>query len=166
MKSLMLTVAALSVAASAAEAQQWQGEVHGNYARTTQTHANSWGAGAQMASTWGAKKAPVQLVTSLAGDWQQQENSGPSQWTLGYDATIQPGGQSAFTPYAGGSISANWLRGGGAPDGTLLGLQYIIGLQVKPEAQSAMTLKFEVRPGYVRTQEHSVTGRFGVDWSM
>jgi hypothetical protein len=37
---------------------------------------------------------------------------------------------------------------------------------VKPEAQSQLTLKFEVRPGYVKTQEHSVTGRFGVDWSI
>jgi hypothetical protein len=147
-------------------AQQWQAEVHGNYARTTQSHANSWGTGVQVASTWGAKRAPVQLVTSLAGDWQKQENNGPSQWSLGYDATVQPGGQSAFTPYAGGGISANWLRGSGAPSGTLLGLQYIVGLLVKPEAQSQLTLKFEVRPGYVKTQEHSVTGRFGVDWSI
>ena len=147
-------------------AQQWQGEVHGNYARTTTSHANSWGAGAQAAATWGAKKAPVQLVTSLAGDWQKQENGGPSQWTLGYDATVQPGGQSAITPYAGGGISANWLSGGGAPSGTLLGLQYIVGLQFKPEAQGPLSLKLEVRPGYVKTQEHTVTGRLGVDWSM
>jgi hypothetical protein len=79
---------------------------------------------------------------------------------------VQPGGQSAITPYAGGSISANWLSGGGAPSGTQLGLQYIVGLQFKPEAQGPLALKLEVRPGYVKTQEHSVTGRLGVDWSM
>lgn len=166
MQKWLVTIAAVACSARVAGAQQWQGELHGNYARTTQTHSNSWGAGAQVASTWGAKNAPAQLVTSFAGDWQQQENDGPRQWTLGYDATVQPGGQHAFTPYAGGSISANWLSGGGAPSGAQLGLQYILGLLLKPEAQSALTLKFEVRPGYVKTQEHSVTGRFGVDWSI
>lgn len=161
-----IVISALVLVSGTSRAQQWQSEVHGNYARTTQTHSNSWGAGAQVSSTWGGKNAPVQLGTSLAGDWQQQENNGPSQWSVGYDATLQPGGQHMLTPYAGGSISANWLNGGGAPSGTHLGLQYILGVQAKPEAQSALTLKFEARPGYVQTQEHSITWRFGVDWSI
>ena len=165
MQKWIVSVTMLLVAAPLG-AQQWQAEAHGNYARTTTSHANSWGAGAQVAATLGAKSAPAQLVTSLAGDWQEQENNGPTQWTLGYDATVQPGGQRLLTPYAGGSISANWLSGGGAPNGTQLGLQYILGLLLKPEKQGAITLKFEVRPGYVKTQEHSVTGRFGVDWSI
>jgi hypothetical protein len=166
MKHWIVAALALMVTGRASGAQQFQAEVHGNYARTTQTHANAWGAGAQLASTWGAKRAPAQLVTSLAGDWQAQENNGPTQWTLGYDATVQPGGQRMLTPYAGGSISANWLSGGGAPSGAQLGLQYILGVLLKPEAQGPLTLKLELRPGYVKTQEHSVTGRFGVDWSM
>lgn len=48
----------------------------------------------------------------------------------------------------------------------MLGLEYIVGLQFKPESQTPLTLKFEVRPGYVKTQEHSITWRFGVDWSI
>ena len=166
MQKCLVMIVPFVLAVPALGAQQWQGEAHGNYARTTTTHANSWGAGLQVAATLGAKNAPAQLVTSLGGDWQRQENNGPTQWTLGYDATVQPGGQHMLTPYAGGGISANWLSGGGAPSGTLPGLQYILGLQLKPEQQGALTLKLELRPGYVKTQEHSITGRFGVDWSI
>jgi len=161
-----MVIGAVVFVAGTSRAQQWQGEVHANYARTTQSHTNSWGAGVQVANTWGAKSGPVQLGTSFSGDWLQEENNGPSEWSLGYDATLQPGGQHLLTPYAGGSISANWLSGGGAPSGTHLGLEYILGVQVQPEAQSALTLKFEARPGYVQTQEHTVTWRFGVDWSI
>jgi hypothetical protein len=164
-KSLVIT-AAIAIITPACGAQQWQAEGHGNYSRTTQSHANSWGAGAQISSTWGGTSAPVQLVTSPGVDWMKQENNGPSQWSLSYDATIQPGGSSALTPYAGGSISANWLSGGGAPSGAKLGLQYILGLSFKPETQGPLTLKLEVRPGYVKTQEHSVTGKFGIDWAI
>jgi hypothetical protein len=77
MQKCFVTIAAIACSASFAGAQQWQGEVHANYARTTQTHSNAWGAGAQVASTWGRTNAPAQLVTSLAGDWQEQENNGP-----------------------------------------------------------------------------------------
>jgi hypothetical protein len=165
MKYQFVILAAWLVPAIAA-AQQSSVEGHASYARTTQTHQSSWGAGAQYQMVWGAKNAPVQLGTSLGGDWMQQENSGPTTWSLSYDATLQPGGGGSITPYAGGSISANWLSGGGAPSGAQLGLEYILGVQLKPEAQGPLSLKFEVRPGYVKTQEHTVTGRFGVSYDL
>jgi len=166
MRWVVMMGALLCGTAGALSAQQWQGEAHANYARTTQSHTNSWGAGLQVQALWGKSSAPVQIGTSVAGDWQRQEHGGPDQWTLGYDVTAQPGGQHMLTPYAGGSISANWLSGNGSTSGALLGLQYILGVQLKPEAQSALTLKLELRPGYVHTQEHSITVRFGVDWSI
>jgi hypothetical protein len=166
MMRLVMTVGALLAIAPAASAQQWSGEVHGSYARTTHSHVNSWGAGVQVQALWGKTTAPVQIGTSLAGDWQRQENNGPDQWSIGYDLTAQPGGQHMFTPYAGGGISANWQHGNGSTSGAELGLQYIIGVQVKPEAESELLLKLELRPGYVKTQEHSLTVRFGVDWSI
>ena len=166
MMRVVVVLCAVVAGAQTAGAQQWQGEVHANYARTTQSHLNSWGAGVQVQALWGKSSAPVQLGTSVAGDWQRQENNGPDQWSLGFDATVQPGGQHMLTPYAGGGISANWLRSNGSSSDALLGLQYIVGVSIKPEAQSALQLKLELRPGYVKTQEHSITARFGVDWSI
>src|SRR4051812_22826914 len=90
MKRQLIGLALLIVPATVA-AQQWSVEGHGNYARTTQTHLSSWGAGAQVVATWGGTTAPIQLNTSLGGDWIKQENSGPTTWSLSYDATIQPG---------------------------------------------------------------------------
>jgi hypothetical protein len=147
-------------------AQEWSVEAHGNLARTTETHLKSWGAGASLGALWGATNAPIRLGTSLGGDWQKQENSGPTQWSLSYDVTLQPGGESAITPYAGGSISANWLSGTGVPSGAQTGLDYLIGVEIKPDSQSPVSAKLEVRPGYVQTQEHAVTFRAGLSVSM
>jgi hypothetical protein len=155
----------LMVATSSAAAQQSQVEAHGSYARTTQSHSNSWGAGAQLNTNWGSKQAPVQLSTSEGIDWTKQENDGPSTTSLGLDVTIQPGGGGVFTPYAGGSASANWVSKN-APGGALLGLEYLAGVFYKLEAQGKLSLHAEVRAGYVRTQEHTVTGRFGVAFSI
>ena len=161
-----IIASALIASTRVAVAQQMQAEGHANYSRTTQTHQNSWGVGGQVQATWGGSSAPIQLGTSAGVDWMKQENSGPTTWTVGTDITVQPGGSSALTPYAGFNVSANWLSGDNSPSGALLGLQYIIGLQLKPEAQGPLAFKVEVRPGYVRTQEHSVMGRFAVAFSM
>jgi hypothetical protein len=165
MRLLILTTALLC-SARLARAQSWDLEGHGTYARTTQSHQNSWGAGAQLAGTWGSKSAPVQLGMSVGGDWLTQENSGPTQWSISYEPTLQAGGGHALIPYVGGSISANWLSGNNSPSGALLGLQSIFGVQFKPESQGPLSVRLEARPGYVRTQEHSVDWRFGVSWSL
>ena len=164
--SLRLAAAfGLMAAGSSAAAQQSQIEAHGSYVRTTQSHSNSWGAGAQLNTSWGSKQAPVQLSTSEGLDWTKQEKGGASTTSLGLDVTIQPGGGGVFTPYAGGSMSANWVSKN-APDGALLGLEYLGGVYYKLEAQGKLSLHAEVRSGYVRTQEHTITGRFGVAFSI
>jgi hypothetical protein len=162
-----LAIAALLAAAAAPlGAQQQAIEGHANWSRTTQTHQNSWGGGAQYQVTWGAKKDPVQVATSAALDYQKQENGGPSQTSTSVDVTLQPGGGGSVTPYVGGSVGANWLSGGGAPSATELGLQYVVGVQVKPEPSGPLGLQLQVRPGYVRTQEHAITFRLGVSYSL
>jgi hypothetical protein len=155
----------LMVTASSAAAQQSLVEAHASYVRTTQSHSNSWGAGAQLNTNWGSKQAPVQFSTSEGIDWTKQEDDGPSTTSLGLDVNIQPGGGGVITPYAGGSVSANWVSKN-APDGALLGLEYLAGVYYKLEAQGKLSLHAEVRSGYVRTQEHTVTGRFGVAFSI
>jgi hypothetical protein len=119
----------------------------------------------QYGATLGSKSAPVQLSPSLGVDWTKQENDGPSTTSLGLDVNVQPGGGSPFTPYVGGSASANWVSKN-APGGALLGLEYMAGAYYKLEAQGPISLHAEVRSGYVRTQEHQVTGRFGVAFSI
>ena len=147
-------------------AQSWQADGHANYSRTTQSHQNSWGGGASLQATWGAQQQPVQLGTSAGVDYEEQENGGPKQFNVSYEMTVQPGGNLTLTPYVGGSVSANWLSGDGAPSGAKLGLQYIVGAQLKPERQGPLAIKLELRPGYVQTQEHTVSGRLGVAFSM
>jgi hypothetical protein len=156
----------LPCAAGRLAAQQQQVEAHASWARTTQSNQNSWGGGAQYQVTWGAKTAPVQVGTSVAGDYMKQEHGGPSQTSASLDVTLQPGGGGALTPYAGGSVSENWLSGGGAPSGAKLGLQYIVGVQWKPAPKGPLALQLQLRPGYVHTQEHSVTLRLGLSSSV
>jgi hypothetical protein len=163
----MLLTSALGVlVASACQAQEWSAEGHGEYARTTQTHQSAWGAGVSIESLWGATHAAVRLGTSLGGDVQKERGDAPTQWSVSYDATLEPRGGAAVTPYIGGSVSANWLAGSNATDGALLGLQYIAGIELKPSAKSATSVKLELRPGYVRTQEHSLTWRAGLSFSL
>jgi opacity protein-like surface antigen len=163
----MLFAAALAVCvASACQAQEWSAEGHGEYARTTQTHQSAWGAGASIESLWGATHAALRLGTSLGADVQKQGGDAPTQWSVSYDATLEPGGSAAVTPYIGGSVSANWLTGNSATDGALLGLQYILGVELKPSSRSTTSVKVELRPGYVRTQEHSITWRAGLSFSL
>ena len=154
------------IATTACQAQEWSAEGHGAYARTTQTHENAWGAGGSIESLWGGAHAAIKLGTSLGGDFQRQSSTATNQWSVSYDATLQPGGTGAVTPYAGGSVSANWLTGDSATEGPLLGLQYIVGIEVKPSSKSAVSFKAELRPGYVRTQEHSLTWRAGLSFSL
>ena len=163
---IVSAVAAASWAPRVAAAQDQAASGYATYARTTQSHQNAWGGGAQYQLTWGEQNAPIRLGTSLGGDYQKTESSGSSQTSVSLDATLQPGGGSVLTPYVGGSVSANWLSGTGMPSGSQPGFQYILGLQYKPEAQGPLAIQAEVRPGYVRTQEHQVTGRVGVLFSL
>jgi hypothetical protein len=164
-RSIAATLA-FAAAAGSLGAQQWSVEGHGSYSRTTQTHTSSWGAGASSEATWGGQHAPVQLGTALGFDWMKQESGGPNTYSLNYDATLQPGGNSTFTPYAGGEISANWLSGDSTPSGALVGFQGILGVQIKPNPNGKTALRLEVRPGYVKTQEHSITWRLGISQSL
>ena len=58
-------------------------------------------------ATFGPRQ-PIALNTSLGLDYLEQEKGGPSQWNVTYDAVVQPGGGGTVTPYAGGSVGANW----------------------------------------------------------
>ena len=147
-----------------AGAQQSSVDGHLNYARTTQSHQNQWGAGLQYGLTFGSKHKP-QLATSVAGDYMKQEKGGPSQVSGSFDATVQVSAGPLLSPYAGGSISVNHTSGSGQSS-TDPGYQYIVGTLLKLDPQGPLSLRFEVRPGYVRGQEHSVMGRFGVTMSL
>ena len=147
--------------ASPAAAQQLQGDAHGNYARGTQTKTDAWGAGAQIQANWGASSAPVKLGTSAGFDYTKQD-VGPSQSSLSADVTLQPGGAASVVPYAGGSVSANWSGTDYKQwTGAKRGLETLAGLQFKSQALGALSLKVEERFGYVKSQEHQLTTRFG-----
>ena len=163
-----LAAAAISLAiASPAWAQSQQGEIHANYSRTTQSKAISWGAGAQSQQVWGSKSSPIALGNSVGVDYLKQENSGPSQWNLSLDLALQPGGNSTITPYAGGSISANWSTGDAAQwSGARLGTELIGGAQVKLGSGSPLSAKLEERFGYVNGQEHTLSTRLGFSMSF
>jgi len=155
------TTLALIVLTRLAGAQESQVEVHANYLPGTGRNSTAWGAGGQYQLTLGSKQQAVRLSPSLGVDWSRQEESGPSTTSVGLDVNVQPGGDSQLTPYAGGSVSANWVSED-APKGALLGLEYMGGVYYKLEPKGALSLHLEVRYGYVRTQEHQATGRFGV----
>ena len=156
-----------ALAATPAAAQQMQGDLHANYARGTQSHANSWGAGAQVQATWGGSSAPVKVGTSGGVDYTKQEKSGPSQTSLGLDVTLQPRGNGSVIPYAGGSVSSNW-SGGDAKQwtGAKTGLETLAGVQIKASSLGPISWKAEERFGYVKGQEHQLTTRVGVMMSF
>jgi hypothetical protein len=166
-RNTLWIAAALAVFARAesARAQESQVEVHANYVPGSGSSSAAWGAGGQYQLTLGSKEQTVRLSPSLGVDWTQQEESGPSTTSVGLDVNLQPGGDSQLTPYAGGSISVNWVSEN-APKGALLGLEYMGGVYYKLEAQGPLSLHLEVRRGYIRTQEHQTTGRFGVALSL
>src|SRR5215213_814524 len=156
---VMVSTAAVAgtalVPGSMAAQQQRQGELHANYSRQTQSKSNAWGAGTQLQLVWGAKHAPVVLGTSFGGDYLKQENGGPNSWNTSADAVLQPGGNSTVTPYAGGSVGANWSTGDAAQwSGARLGTELIGGAQVKLGTGSPLSAKLEERFGYVNGQEH------------
>lgn len=159
------TAVTLAVLARSAGAQDKQVEVHANYVPGEGTSSSAWGAGGQYQLTLGSKQQAVRLSPSLGVDWTKQEESGPSTTSVGLDVNLQPGGDSPLTPYAGGSVSANWVSEN-APKGALLGLEYMAGVYYKLESQGSLSLHAEVRRGYIRTQEHQTTGRFGVALSL
>jgi hypothetical protein len=162
MRATAATFIILAVTTTA-HAQERSADLHLDYSRTTQTHQNSWGGGAAVQLTWGGSSAPAKLNTSFGADYMKQENGGPSQTSVSTDVTVQPGGSSAFTPYAGGSASANW-SGGSASQwrGSRLGLETLAGFQFKPSPDANISWKAEERFGYVRGQEHALATRVGI----
>src|SRR5205085_8482143 len=100
-------VASLMASVAAHAQSQRQVDAHGNFSRGTTSESNSWGAGGQFQLVWGAKHAPVQLGTSLGGDYTNQ-SGGPRQWITSTDVVLQPGGSRVVTPYVGGSVGSNW----------------------------------------------------------
>lgn len=161
----IMTALALAIVGRSAGAQESQVEFHGNYVPGSGSSSTAWGGGAQYQVTLGSKEQAVQLSPSLGVDWTKGEESGPSTTSVGLDVNVQPGGDSPLTPYAGGSVSANWVSED-APKGTLLGLEYMGGVYYKLESQGSLSLHLEVRRGYIRTQPHQTTGRFGVALSL
>jgi hypothetical protein len=163
MRAITTTFVIIAISGGSLQAQERTADLHLNYARTTQTHQNSWGGGAALQLTWGGSNAPAKLNTSLGADYTKQENGGPSQTSVSTDFTVQPGGSSALTPYAGGSASANWSGGAASQwSGSRLGLEAVGGLQFKPSPDANISWKLEERFGYVRGQEHQLTTRLGM----
>ena len=165
MSSSSSVLFALCLVAAPCAAQSKQFEVHGNYQRGNQTHQKAWGGGAQVGLTIGPK-LPLATNTSLGVDYLKTENSDTKNWSVSYDAVVQPGGSMMVTPYAGGSVGANWTSTNGTTNGAALGLNYILGATLALEKGGGPLIKAEVRPGYVRHQEHTVTYRVGVVLSM
>ena len=166
--SLCACVATLAAPVAVQGQSQRQAEVHANHSRGTTSKADALGAGAQVQLVWGASRALAKLGTSLGADWTKQEAGGPNQWNASLDAVVQVGGSGSVTPYAGGSVGANWSTGDGAQwSGARLGLESIGGVQVKLGAgSSAPSLKAEERFGYVRGQEHTLATRLGIQFSL
>ena len=162
MKAGLYCILMVAVAGSVA-AQERNLDLHLDYVRGMTSHANSWGGGAAAQLTWGGNSAPIKVNTSGGADYTKQDNGGPSQTSAGLDVTLQPGGSSALTPYAGGSTSANWSGGNAKQwEGARLGLEAIAGLQFKPSPDANLAWKAEERFGYVRGQEHTLATRVGV----
>jgi hypothetical protein len=160
---VMMTITAALVGSTTVAAQARQFDIHGNYSRGTATHTNAWGIGPNLQYTWGGSQAPLKLGTSLGLDYLKQEQSGPSQWNLSTDITVQPGGNGSLTPYVGGSAGSNWSTGSASQwNGARLGLEAIGGFQVKIPGLSNISWKAEERFGYVRGQEHTLATRIGV----
>jgi hypothetical protein len=162
-----LSVGVLGLAAiPACATAQAQLDVHGNFARGTSTHTNSWGAGIGIQGTIAGKSSLIAISAAPSFDYLKQENGGPAQEALSLDLDLQPGGTGMVTPYVGASAGANWSSGSGKQwDGTKLGLEAAGGVQLKV-GTSALSLKGEERFGYVKGQDHTLTTRFGVLISM
>ena len=153
----------LAISATAGAQSQREADAHGNFSRGTSSRSNAWGAGAQVQLVWGASGAPVQLGTSLGGDYTKADD-GPAQWNASADAVVQPGGGHSVTPYVGAGAGANWSSGSSAEwRRARLGLDMLAGAQVKLGSRSsAPNLKAEERFGYVRGQEHTLATRLGI----
>ena len=162
-----LVAALLAAAAGTAGAQQAQAELHAIYQRANESHQSSYGGGGEYGLGFGS--GPVQLSTDVGLDYQAQEGGGQQQLGASLDAALQFGASEALlSPYLGGGVSANWLSGSGQAfgDGPQLGLEYIVGLGVQLSRRAGTRLNLELRPGYVRTQEHYLSGLAGISTSF
>jgi hypothetical protein len=158
--------ALVALAAGRLLAQDRAVEAHLSLTRTTVTHANGLGVGARYERTWHADDDErfAHLATSVGADYDKAGNDGPSQAGATVDVTGKLGA-ATLVPYAGASVGVNWLSGDGVARGPHLGLQLVLGAQYHGE-DAPYTFRFEIRPGYVRTQEHAVIYRFGLSTTL
>jgi hypothetical protein len=148
-------------------AQQLSGDLHGDYSRGLQTHSNAWGGGAALEATWGGSSAPINLNTSIGGDYVKQTKGGPATATASIDITAQPGGNSAITPYVGGSVGQNWSTGDAKQwEGAKTGYEAVGGIVLKLSSLPSISWKAEERYGYINREEHTLATRVGILISM
>ncbi len=160
MKRTLIATFAFFTAAGAG-AQEKAIDLHADYSRGTQSHLNSWGAGAALQLTW--VENPIKINTSPGIDYMKQQSGGPGTVSTGLDLSVQPGGSSAITPYLGGSVSENWSTGDAKQwTGAKYGLEALGGIQYKPSPSASTSFKIEERYGYIDEQEHTLATRAGV----
>ena len=158
-----------ALAASRLDAQsERQLEAHAIYARETQSHDVSWGAGALYELVWGREERPVRLGTALGLDYQKARHGGPGRTSGAFELTLEGGdlGLGRFTPYVGGAATVNWYAGTDAPRRALAGLEGILGTTFRLAPRGPLALKAELRPGYVHTQEHELTVHLGAVYAL
>ncbi|HEX6573858.1 MAG TPA: hypothetical protein VF042_02715 [Gemmatimonadaceae bacterium] len=162
--SLILLTALGAVTAAA---QQPSIEIRADYSRGTQTHTDAWGGGGSLQLTWGSTSAPIQINTSVSGDYLKQGDGGPGTAMLGYDLTAQPGGNMTLKPYAGGGASLNWSTGDNKSwEDAKAGYDVIGGLLLHLSSLPSMQWKVEERFGYINREEHTLQTRLGVIFSL
>jgi hypothetical protein len=140
---------------------QTQFDAHGDFVRPAEGGANSWGGGVALALSLGAPLSPIQFGIAPGIDMTGQQHNGPTTTTAAVDLTVQPGGSSSLTPYAGVSAGANWNRGHlRSWDGTRASYEVLAGLQFK--LGPVPTLNVQERYGYIVGQPHQLTTRAGL----
>lgn len=169
-----LLTAVLGGAPRAAAAQSSEFELHGIFERATTGATNAGGGGvnvglgfrlspaAELSTELGFDDVVLVPQNRLPGERNGKQLSGA------FEATVVFGAEEArLTPYTGASLTSNWVsnRDRRISDGALFGLEYILGLAYRLREAGHTRLRVEVRPGYVRTQEHTVQARLGVSYT-
>lgn len=106
----------------------------------------------------------VDVWASLALEYQRQDSLGPGRGRLAAELRVlAPRHDRGVDPYFGVSLSAN--RSGGTQsewNGTLTGLEGMVGLLMTPKDRLPLALLLEERFGYVREQNHFTATHLGV----
>lgn len=111
-----------------------------------------------------APTSRVDVWASLALEYQRQDSLGPGRGRLAAELRfLAPRHDRSVDPYLGASLSAN--RSGGTQsewNGTLQGLEGMVGLLMTPNDRLPLALLLEERFGYVREQNHFTATHLGV----